>query len=135
VRDRRAVGEVLRFLLVGGANTVLTYLLLLGLTYVVDPRLAYTVAFVAGVVANVLLTGRLVFGSRPTARRRALYAGWLGVVYLVGLATVQLALVAGVRAEPVLAALPLLMTAPLNFLGGRLLLVAAVPPHPLPRRA
>lgn len=135
MRDRRAVGEALRFLLVGGANTVLTYMLLLGLTYVVDPRLAYTVAFVAGVVANVLLTGRLVFGSRPTGRRRAMYAGWLGLVYLAGLATVQLALVAGVRAEPVLAALPLLVTAPLNFLGGRLLLSVVVPSPAAARRA
>lgn len=127
MRDRGATAEVLRFLALGGANTVVTYLLLLGLTYFVDPRVAYTVAFLVGIGANVLLTGRLVFGSRPTPRRCTLYAGWLGVAYLVGLAALQVALAVGLRAEPVLAALPLLVTAPLNFLGGRVLLADAVP--------
>lgn len=125
--DGRAFGELLRFAVLGGANTVLTYLLLLGLTYVIDPRLAYTVAFTAGVLANVALTGRLVFGSRPTGRRRANYAVWLVVVFLAGLGAVQLALVARVSTELLLAALPVFVTAPLNFIGGRLLLAGPAP--------
>lgn len=125
--DGRTFGKVLRFVVLGGANTVLTYLLLLGLTYVIDPRLAYTVAFAAGVLANIALTGRFVFGSRPSPRRRAIYAAWLVIVFLAGLGAVQLALVVGVTGGPLLAALPLLLTVPLNFFGGRLLLADPVP--------
>lgn len=119
---RMTAGQLGRFMLVGAANTLVTYLLLLALMYVLDPRIAYTIAFLTGVAANALLTGPLVFRSRPTSRRRWLYAGWLGVVYFVGLVVVQVALRAGMTLEPVLAAVPLLVTAPLNFLGGRVLL-------------
>lgn len=125
--DRVLGGQLVRFLLVGGANTLLTYLLLLGLIHVLDARLAYTIAFVVGVAANTLLAAPLVFSSRPSGSRRLLYAVWLVVLYLVGLGTVQLALLADLRYPPLLAALPLLVTAPLNFLGGRVLLADPVP--------
>ena len=120
--ERPLAHQLLRFLLVGGANTLLTYLLLLSLLQFLDPRVAYTAAFVVGIVANSLLTGPLVFRSRPAGHRRLLYAAWLVVVYLVGLAMVQVALLADISQEPLLAALPLLVTAPLSFFGGRLLL-------------
>ena len=54
-------GQVIRFLLVGGANTVLTGGFFLALSSVVASTLAYTVAFVVGVVFALTVTPRLVF--------------------------------------------------------------------------
>ena len=114
--------QLLRFVVVGGANTLLTYGVLLALLQAVGPRTAFTVAFVTGVALSTLLTGRLVFRSRPSPSQRVAYAAWLGVVYLVGLVAVELAVRAAVP-EPLLAAVPIGVSAPLNFLGGRWVLL------------
>ncbi len=124
-------GQLGRFILLGGTNTLLTYLLLLALATVVDERSAYTLAFLAGVVFNAVLTGPVVFSSRPGRSRVVLYVGWLLGVYAAGLMTIHLAVVTGVGPPALLAALPLLITAPLSFAGGRLLLSSI--PHQLPQ--
>ena len=121
VAEGGSAGQALRFLLVGGANTVLTYLLLLALATVFDPRLAYTCAFLTGLVLSSAFTGRLVFRSRPGRLRRTGYGGWLLAVYAVGLVAVSVAERLNL-APLIVAAAPILVTAPLSFAGGRLLL-------------
>lgn len=120
--DRSTRSQVLRFLALGMGNTVATYLLLLVLALFVDARLAYTVAFATGIAINTFLTGPVVFTNRPSPRRLWGYAAWLLVVYAAGLAAVWVALTAELSSRALVAAIPLLVTAPLSFLGGRVLL-------------
>lgn len=56
--------EVLRYLIAGGANTALTYLLFLALLPWIDYRLAYTLAFVGGIGLSFMLLRHAVF-ARP----------------------------------------------------------------------
>ena len=73
----------------GGVNTVATYALYLGLLRLVDYRLAYALAFVAGIGLSFLLLRHLVF-ARP-GKRHSL--AWLAASQLLqlglGLAVVQ----------------------------------------------
>lgn len=80
-----------RFLLVGGANTAASYAIYLLLLLAVDYRVAYTVAYLAGLVGGYLMHARFVFGARPGARSAAsylasyaaMYGASLGVLYVV----------------------------------------------------
>lgn len=112
-----------RFLLAGGANTLITGALLSVLARVLDPRLAYSLVFALGVVFAVWTAGGFVFGVRMTRRLAALYAAMYLAVYLVGLAVLAAAVSAGM--PDVWSGAIVLVTAPLTFLGGRLLLSRA----------
>ena len=59
--------EALRYLLAGGANTALTYLLYLALLRLLDYRWAYVLAFLAGVALSFVLLRHVVF-ARPGKR-------------------------------------------------------------------
>ena len=110
---------VLRFLMVGGSNTAITLVLFAILARAMPPWLAYTVVFALGLGYTTLLTGRFVFGARYTWGSSALFIGWYLLVYTVGLGVVQTLQVVGVHSPDLLALLTVVVTAPLNFLGGR----------------
>jgi len=82
------LGQLARFVAVGGINTVVTGAIFLALSTVVAPAVAYTVAFGAGVIFALTVTPRFVFSERTAPSRRAIYGGWYLVVYLVGLGVV-----------------------------------------------
>ena len=111
--------SVIRFLAVGGSNTLITLVLFALLARVVPPWLAYTVVFALGLGYTTALTGRFVFGAETTRRSSALFIGWYLAVYVVGLGVVQTLQALGVDSPDVLALLTVVVTAPLNFLGGR----------------
>jgi putative flippase GtrA len=105
-----------RFVLLGGANTLGTGLLLIALARVMDPRIAFSLAFATGLVVGTVTTGRVVFATRATRRQMLAYAAWYLLVYLVGLGVLQLL---GARTGSPRAGLTVLVTAPLGFFGGR----------------
>jgi putative flippase GtrA len=114
-------GQVVRFLLLGACNTALTTALLALLATAVDPQLAYTIVFVLGVLFTVTLTGRMVFRTSPSRPRVAMFAGWYLLVYAVGLLVVRL-LDHELSWGPVALAIgTVAVTAPLSFMGGRLI--------------
>lgn len=113
--------SVLRFLVVGGSNTAVTLVLFALLARVIPPWLAYTTVFALGLAYTTLLTGRFVFGAQSTWRSSGLFIGWYLGVYAVGLGVVQTLQAIGVDSPDLLAVLTVLVTAPLNFLGGRLI--------------
>ncbi len=80
-----------RFLAVGAANTAASYAIYLLLLLAADYRLAYTVAFVAGLVGGYLAHARFVFGARPGARSAASYLATYGAMYLVSLLVLYVA--------------------------------------------
>lgn len=112
-------GSAWRFLVAGGANTLLTAGLLALLSLVVDPRLAYTVVFAAGVVLSTVLADRFVYGVRMSRPAVVAYVGLYVAVYLVGLLAVHLGTSAGL--PDAAASLVVVVTAPLTFLGGRVI--------------
>jgi putative flippase GtrA len=105
-----------RFLVVGAANTAASYAIYLALLSVVDYRIAYTIAFGAGLVGGYLAHARLVFGARPGARSAASYAATYGAMYVASLAVLYVAVdrLGVPRAYAMLAALAL--TVPTSFI-------------------
>ena len=105
-----------RFLLVGAANTAASYAVYLVLLLVVDYRVAYTIAFIAGLVGGYLAHARFVFGARPGARSAASYLATYGAMYLVSLFVLYVAVdrLAVPKALGMLAALA--FTVPASFI-------------------
>jgi putative flippase GtrA len=84
VRPERLGAEAVRFVLVGGANTLVTAVLFLGLAQLVAAPLAYVAAYCTGIVLAGLVIPTVVFrqpASLGVSRRVAL--GYL-VVLLLG---------------------------------------------------
>ncbi len=111
------MGSAWRFLIAGGANTLVTAGLLALLSLVIDPRLAYTLVFAAGVVLSTVLADRFVYGVRMNRAAVTAYVLLYLLVYLVGLLVVHLWAAAG--QPPAASSLVVVITAPLTFLGGR----------------
>jgi putative flippase GtrA len=115
-------GQAGRFAIVGVVNTLLTGSLFYALTFVLPAWLAYTIAFTLGIVFVATVSPRLVFQARPSASRRAAYALWYLVVYLVGLASVRV-LDDLMRLDHLhMVVLTGAVTATLGFVGGRVIL-------------
>ena len=118
---RSSHSSLLRFLVLGGSNTIITLALFALLARVVSPWLAYTLVFALGLAYTTLLIGRFVFKAQNTWRRSGVFVGWYLAVYAIGLGIVQTLLALGVDSRDLLALLTVAVTAPLNFLGGRLI--------------
>lgn len=107
-----------RFLVVGGANTLATTALLIGLSYLMPGWLAYTVAFMAGLVFSTVFAARWVFTSNGSKKAAFVYALSYLVIYLVGL--VVIAVIRSLDGPEFLNGLSVLVTAPLGFVAGRI---------------
>jgi len=106
---------------VGGTNTLCTAVAFYVLAGFVPKRIAFTLAYFAGLAFVVVATPRLVFRSSSGVGRRLLLAAWYVSVYLVGLAVIPV-LKQRSDARLVVVVGTLLVTAPLGFVGARLLL-------------
>lgn len=122
--QHRERGQVVRFLLLGGANTAVTYLAFVLLSQYMSPRVAYILVFAAGVALSASLAGSFVFRSKSSGSRSLLYGAWYVLVYGVGLAALELLERADVSSAAVLGLGIVAVTAPLTYLGGRLLFTA-----------
>jgi putative flippase GtrA len=112
---------VLRFALVGGANTVATTVAFYLLATVLPTRVAFTLVYVAGLAFVVVATPRYVFGSRSSWDRRLLLALWYVGTYLVGIGVISLLTSTLSASRAVVVVATVMVTAPLSFLGARLL--------------
>jgi putative flippase GtrA len=119
-------GQLARFIIVGGSNTLATYALLVLLSQWLDTRLAYSIAFVIGVIYSTLLSSRWVFVGERSVARVAAFVAWYLAVWAVGVALVLLFGRGYFGHRLVVSALVLVVTVPLNFLGGRIVLGRAV---------
>lgn len=113
-------GQLLRFGALGGVNTAVTTAAFYLLTLVLPARLAFTIVYVAGIALVVLTTPRFVFRSATSWPRRLVLAGWYVAVYVVGLGVVSL--LSWLDAPRIVVVIgTVCVTAPLSFLGARLL--------------
>lgn len=119
--NRRGWGQLLRFAAVGGTNTAITLALFVLLQRWLDPAVAYTIVFAVGLAYTTAVTAAVVFGSRLTWRTGALFVVGYLAVYCVGLLAVQVLTTYWDPSALVTAVVTVVVTAPLNFLVGRLL--------------
>ncbi|MBI5006865.1 MAG: GtrA family protein [Nitrosomonadales bacterium] len=114
--------EFLRFLLVGGSNTLLGYVLYLLFLYFMPYLYAYTLSYCIGIVFSYVMNSRFVF-RQPLSLARFLQ---FPVVYVIqyGLGIAILWLLAGRLAiAPELAMLGVVaVTIPVTFLTSRFIL-------------
>lgn len=122
---RALVGSALRFGLAGGANTLVTGVLLSLLSVVIAPKVAYTIVFALGIVLSTFLAGRFVYRVKMSRAELVRYVALYIAVYAVGL--VALAVAVDLGMSPVYSGLVVLVTAPLTFLGGLLIVRRAEP--------
>lgn len=111
--------SALRFLVAGGLNTLVTGALLAALSLVIDPHVAYTLVFFAGIAFSTWMARRFVYGVPLGKGATAAYVLMYLVVYGVGLGAIALAERAGLPEGGT--GLVVLVTAPLTFLGGRVI--------------
>ena len=80
-----------RFVIVGVANTAASYAVYVILLLVFDYRVAYTIAYLAGLAGGYLAHARLVFGVQPGVRSAAGYLATYGAMYLASLLVLYVA--------------------------------------------
>jgi putative flippase GtrA len=119
-----------RFLLVGGVNTAVTVALLAVLARLIDPTVAYTVVYLLGLVFTTVMTSSFVFSADRSLPRMAAFVAWYLAVYAVGVAVVQLLDSRYHWSSVPLALATVALTAPLSFVGGRLVFAPASRPAP-----
>lgn len=111
--------EVLRFLVAGGINTAITYLLYLLATRFVGYQAAYAIAFAAGVALSYVLSLRFVFRQTGNWKKFARYPLVYLAQYVVG--AIMLEVLVRALAVPVWIAplIVVVLTLPLTFLLSR----------------
>ncbi len=93
---REALGELVRFALVGGVATVLHWLIYWAMLPWCQVYVAYTVAYILSFLFNFLATSYVTFRSRPTWARLWGMAGAHVVNYVVHIALLAVMLWLGI---------------------------------------
>ena len=115
-------GQFARYVIAGAVNTAVTYVLLLALMRVIEYRLAYSIAYVAGIAIGCWLQCRLVFRVPLDWRNAIRFPVVYAVQYLIGLLLLwMLVAFAGMRPEWA-ALVVIIVNVPVGFLALRFLL-------------
>jgi len=125
--ERRSLAQVARFLIVGGTNTLFTYVVFAGLGLLIDPWLAYTIAFTLGLLWTSFASSRFVFRVRFSPTRTLLFLGAYLVIYSIGLVIVRLIDPQTFVDLLITSLIILITTTPLVFLVGRLIFTRQAP--------
>lgn len=104
-----------RFVVVGAANTAASYGIYLLLLLVVDYRIAYTIAYVAGLAFGYLAHAKLVFGAQLGARSAAAYFATYAAMYVASLVVLAIAVDRLGVPKPVAMLAALAVTVPTSF--------------------
>lgn len=105
-----------RFIVVGGVNTAVSYLAYLALLELVDYRIAYTVAYGAGLALGYWAHATFVFDARLGARSALSYLLTYGAMYLVSLGVLAAAVDLLGIPKPAAMLAALCVTVPSSFL-------------------
>jgi putative flippase GtrA len=80
-----------RFVLVGAANTAGSYAIYLLLLFLADYRIAYTIAYLAGLAIGYWAHATFVFRAPLASRSAVAYIATYAAMYLVSLAVLYIA--------------------------------------------
>jgi putative flippase GtrA len=133
VDRRRLSGQALRYLAVGAANTLVTYAVFIGLGLVIPAWIAYTVAFLLGLLWVVFGTSRIVFRMKGSPLRLVAFAAWYLLLYGCGQLVIALIHPHGLVQLLITSGAVLIVTTPLAFLGGRFIFDRPTREDPEPR--
>jgi len=112
--------SLVRFLVVGGINTLVTYAIFVGLGLVIPPSIAYLVAFVLGLAWVVFGSSRFVFrASGGGPGRLVAFAALYLIVLGLGQLVIHLVKPDGFWPLVLTSVIVIAITTPLNYLGGR----------------
>ena len=114
--------EGARFLLAGALNTAATYAVYLLLLSVLGYTLAYSLAFILGILIAYAMNSRYVFRVATSLRTFALFPLVYAAQYLVGVAALRIAVVEFGVAQKYALIASIAVTVPMTFLLNRLLL-------------
>ncbi len=81
--------QFIRFLAGGLLNTVITYVLFIGLTFFLSDAIAYTISYAVGIAISYLINSYFVFSTRVSVRSALNYPSVYIVQYLLGLAVLR----------------------------------------------
>jgi putative flippase GtrA len=121
---------VFRFLLSGGLNTALTYLLYLGLLLVLDYWVAYTLSFVAGIALSYLINRKLVFRAARSWLSALLFPTVYLAQYVIGLCVVHVWIKMLVLPAALAPLAAVAVTLPVTFILSRAVFALAGPRQP-----
>lgn len=111
----RESGSGLRFIVAGGLNTAVTYLIYLGLLQLTTYQISYAIAFVSGIAISYTLGRVFVFKTHQGYRSALILPLVYLIQYLTG-AVVVWAWVDLLHQRPMLApAISILVTLPLTY--------------------
>ena len=113
--------QVVRFLVVGGLNTLITYAIFIALGLIIPPWLAYAIAFAVGLAWVTFGSSRIVFRAQTRFLSLALFCAWYLMVFGVGQLIIRLVDPQDFPGLLLASAIVLVFTTPLTFLGGKLL--------------
>jgi len=117
------IRQIIRYVVLGGANTVVSTLAFFGLSYVLPVAVAYSVVYLAALVLLVIATPRFVFGRKLTLPRSIALLLWYVAVYGLGLEVIRV-LHHDLSLDRWLVTLgTVLITSPISFVGTRLITV------------
>ncbi|MDB5770657.1 MAG: GtrA family protein [Burkholderia sp.] len=119
-------GSSLRFLLAGGLNTGVTYLMYLGLLQVTSYQVSYAIAFVSGIAISYVLGRVFVFKVHQGYRSALMLPLVYLIQYLTGAAVVW-AWVDLMHQHPTLApAISIVVTLPLTYFLSKLAFIGTM---------
>ncbi|MEE0804148.1 MAG: GtrA family protein [Prevotellamassilia sp.] len=108
-------GEIIRFVIVGGACTVLHYVLYYMMQLYMNVNIAYTAGYVISFIANFYLTSWFTFGATPSWKKLFGMGGAHAVNYFLHIILLNLFIYIGISQE--WAPVPVFAIAiPVNFL-------------------
>ncbi|MBF0495323.1 MAG: GtrA family protein [Deltaproteobacteria bacterium] len=114
--------ELIRFILVGGLNTAITYgiylLLLLALAY----PLAYSGSYVLGIFISYYLNTKFVFKQKPTITKALQFPLVYVVQYLLGVALLYVLVTVWHMDQRLAPVVIVLLTIPVTFLLSRVII-------------
>jgi putative flippase GtrA len=123
--DRLRRSELLRFIVVGGVNTGVTFLLFLALGWLMPAPLAYTISYLFGIGLSYALNSLFVFQTDLSVRTAVRFPLVYVVQYLYGLVVVSV-LTAWLHVpNAAAAAVTIVSSIPLTFVLSRKVLRAA----------
>jgi putative flippase GtrA len=123
--------EFLRFIVIGGVNTVLSYGIYVATNLIVPYIAAYTISMIAGILISYILNARFVYRTSLSLSRAVAYPLVYLVQYLVGVGTLYL-LVQMLGVSKYLAPfLVVIVTIPITFVLSRFIIKGRTASQPV----